>query len=123
MWKPYSPTVTPRAHKAVSGLARSILHLVDRQTASPRKLKAVIGRLGGSVWGTLADRGLGEETVINLRPKSKEASANAAKDQRHFFEGRGIDTRGVVGPKEEKERLDAKKRKRPKTARKRKKLP
>jgi hypothetical protein len=33
-----------------------------------------------------------------------------------------IDTKGAVGLKEERERLDAKKRKRPKTARKRKKL-
>ena len=35
---------------------------------------------------------------------------------------RVIDTKDAVGLKEERERLDAKKRKRPKTARKRKKL-
>ena len=93
-----------------------------RQTANSHKLKAVISRLGGSVWGALADSGLGEETVINLWPESKETSANTAKDQHHFIEGRGIDTRGVVGLKEEKERLDTKKRKGPKIARKRKKL-
>ena len=86
-------------------------------------MKAVISRLGGSVWGALADSGLGEGTVINLRPESKETSVNTAKDQCHFIEGRGIDTRDVVGSKEEKGRLDAKKRKRPKIARKRKKLP
>ena len=86
-------------------------------------MKAVISRLGGSVWGAPADSGLGEETVINLRPESKETSVNTAKDQRHFIEGRGIDTRDVVGLKEEKGRLDAKKKKRPKIARKRKKLP
>ena len=71
----------------------------------------------------LADRRLGEETVINLQPELKETSVNATKDQRHFIEGRGIYTREVVGLEEEKEWLDAKKRKRPKTVRKRKKLP
>ena len=59
----------------------------------------------------------------NLRLESKETSVNTAKDHSHFIEGREIDTRDVVGPKEEKERLDAKKRKRPKIARKREKLP
>ena len=59
----------------------------------------------------------------NLRLESKETSVNAAKGQRHFTEGRGIDTMDVVGPKEEKERLDTKKSTRPKIARKRKKLP
>ena len=85
-------------------------------------MRAIISRLGGSVWGALADSGLGEGTVINLRPESKETSVNTAKDQRHFIEGMGIDTRDVVGLKEERGRLDAKKRKRPKIARKRKKL-
>ena len=83
-------------------------------------MEAVISRLGGSVWGALVDSGFGEETVINLRPEPKKTSANAAKYQLHFVEGRGIDTRDVVGPKEEKGRLDTKKRKRPKIARKRK---
>ena len=78
--------------------------------------------VSGSVWGAHAGRWIGEETVINLRPESKEISVNTAKDHSHFIEGRGIDTRDVVGPKEEKERLDTKKKKRPKIARKRKKL-
>ena len=86
-------------------------------------MEGVISRLGGSVWGALVGRWIGEETVINLRPESKETSAYATKDQRHFTEGWGIDTRDVVGLKEEKERLDTKKRKRTKIARKRKKLP
>ena len=38
----------------------------------------------------------------------------AAKDQRHLTEGRGIDTRDVVGLGKERERLDVKKRKGPK---------
>ena len=58
-----------------------------------------------------ADSGLGEETAINPRPESKETSVNTAKYQRHFTEGRGIDTRGFVGLKEEKERLDEKEKK------------
>ena len=45
------------------------------------------------------------------------------KESAPLIEGRGIDTRDVVGPKEEKEQLDTKKRKRTKIARKRKKLP
>ena len=81
-------------------------------------MEAVIRRLGGSVWGALTGRGLGEEAVINLWSESKETSENAAKDQGYFTKGRGIDSRDVVGLKEERERLDAKKRKRPKTARK-----
>ena len=72
--------------------------------------------LGGSVWGALVGRWIGEEIVINLRPESKETSVKAAKDQRHFIKGRGIDTMDIAGPKEERERLDAKKRKGPKIA-------
>ena len=49
-----------------------------------------------------------------------ETSANAAKNQRHFIEGRGIDTRDFVGLKEEKERLDAKKDKKAKNFEKKK---
>ena len=67
--------------------------------------------------GCAAGRVLREETVINLRSESKETSVKAAKDQRHFIKGRGIDTMDIAGPKEERERLDAKKRKGPKTAR------
>ena len=62
----------------------------------------------------LAGRGLREETVINPRSKSKETSVKAAKDQSHFIKGRGIDTMDIAGPKEERERLDAKKEKRTK---------
>ena len=65
----------------------------------------------------LAGRGLREETVINLRSKSKETSVKAAKDQSHFIKGQGIDSMDIAGPKEERERLDAKKRKGPKIAR------
>ena len=35
----------------------------------------------------------------------------AAKDQRHFTKGSGIDTMDIAGPKEERERLDAKREK------------
>ena len=85
-------------------------------------MEAVFSRLGWSVWGALAGRELREETVINLRSESKEASVMAAKDQRYFTKGRGTDTRDVVGLKKERERPDAKKRKGPKIARKGKKL-
>ena len=79
-------------------------------------MKDVISRLRLSGRGALAGRGLGEEIVINLRPESKETSVKAAKDQRHFIKGRGIDTMDISGPKEERERPDAKKRKGPKIA-------
>ena len=85
-------------------------------------MKAVISRLGWSVRGALAGRGLRKETVINLRSESQETSVMAAKDQRHFTKGSWIDTMDIAGPKEERERLDAKKRKGPKIARKGKKL-
>ena len=80
-------------------------------------MKDVISLLKWLRRGALAGRGLREETVINLRSESKEASVKAAKDRRHFIEGRGIDTMDIAGPKEERERLDAKKRKGPKIAR------
>ena len=48
--------------------------------------------------------------------QSKETSVMAAKDQSRFIKGRGIDTMDIAGPKEERERLDAKKRKGPKIA-------
>ena len=89
-WKPYPPTATPREPRAASRLAFSILHLTDRQTASSRKLEAVISQLGRTVCGALAGRGLGEEAVINLQSESKETSENTAKDQRHFNKGRGL---------------------------------
>ena len=57
-----------------------------------------------------------------LRPESKETPVMAAKDQRYFTKGRGIDTGDVVGLGKERERLDAKKRKGPKIARKGKNL-
>ena len=85
-------------------------------------MKAVISRLGWSGRGALAGRGLRKETGINLRSESQETSVMAAKDQRHFTKGSGIDTMDIAGPKEERERLDAKKRKGPKIARKGKKL-
>ena len=88
-----------------------MLHLADRQTACSCKLEAVIGQLGGSVCEALSGRGLGEEIAINLRPEPKETSVDAARGQRHSIEGREIDTRDVVGLEEEKEWLDAKKRK------------
>ena len=62
----------------------------------------------------LAGRGLRKETVINLRSESKETSVMAAKDQHYFTKGSGIDTMDIAGPKEVRERLDAKKRKGPK---------
>ena len=65
--------------REASGLALSVLQLADRKTASSRKLEAIISRLGGSVCGALADRGLGEETPTNLRSELKETSANAAE--------------------------------------------
>ena len=98
-----SNTATPSEPRGVSEPDRSVIHLADRQTASSCKPEAVISRLGGSVWGALAGRGLGEEAVINLQSELKETSANAAKDQSHFTKGRGIDTRDVVGLKEERE--------------------
>ena len=52
----------------------------------------------------------------------KDTSAKAAKGRRHLTKGRVIDTKGVVGLRDERERLDAKKRKRPKIARRGKKL-
>ena len=61
-------------------------------------MKAVISRLGWSGRGALAGRGLRKETVINLRSKSKETSVMAAKDQRHFTKGSGIDTMDIAGP-------------------------
>ena len=72
--------------------------------------------------GCAAGRELREETVMYLRSASKEASAMAAKDQRYSTKSRGIDTRDVVGFRKERERLDAKKRKGPKIARKGKNL-
>ena len=70
----------------------------------------------------VAGRGLSEETVINLRSELKETSVKAAKDQRQFIKGRGLDTMDIARPKEERERLDVKKRKGPKIARKGKNL-
>ena len=58
--------------------------------------------------GCAAGRELREETVMYLRPESKETPVMAAKDQRYFTKGRGIDTRDVVGFRMERERLDAK---------------
>ena len=72
--------------------------------------------------GCAAGRELREETVMYPRSESKETSAMAAKDQRYFIKGKGIDTRDVVGLRKEIERLDAKKRKGPKIARKGKNL-
>ena len=63
---------------------------------------AVISRLGVLYGGALAGKGLGEEAVINIRSGSKETSAKAAKDQCHFAKDRGIDTRDVVGLKDER---------------------
>ena len=85
-------------------------------------MKAVISRLGWSGRGALAGRGLRKETVINLRSESNKTSVMAAKDQRHFTKGSGVDTMDIAGPKEERERLDAKKGKGPKIARKGKEL-
>ena len=52
----------------------------------------------------------------------KDTSEKAANDQSHLTKGRVIDIKGIVGLREERERLDAKKRKRPKITRKGKKL-
>ena len=82
----------------------------------------LVGLKGLYARGVVAVRELGEEGVINLRSESKGASEKASKDQSHFTKGRGIDTKDVVGLKEEREWPDSKKGKRPKTARKRKKL-
>ena len=65
----------------------------------------------GDLYGALVGRELGEEAVINFRSEPKETSVKAAKDQRNFVKGRGIDTGNVVGLKEERERPDARKRK------------
>ena len=46
-----------------------------------------------------------------LRSESKETSVMAAKDQRCFTKGRGIDASDIVGLRKERERLDAKKEK------------
>ena len=43
-----------------------------------------------------------------------DTSAKASKGRLHLTGGRVIDTKGVVGLREEKERLDAKKEKKPK---------
>ena len=72
--------------------------------------------------GCAAGRELREETVMYLRSESKETSVMAAKDQRYFTKGRGIDARDIVGLRKERERLVANKRKRPKIARKGKNL-
>ena len=72
--------------------------------------------------GCAAGRELREEIVIYLRLESKETPVMAAKDQRYFTKGRGIDTRDVVGLGKEREQLDAKKRKGPKIVRKGKNL-
>ena len=117
-----SHTTTPWEPRAINRLARSVLHLVDRQTASSCRLETVISQLEGSVQEALAGKELGEEAVINLQPESKETSAKAAKYQCHFTKGRGTDTKNAVGLKEGRVRLDAKRRKRPKVARNRKEL-
>ena len=72
-------------------------------------MKDVISRFKWLGRGALAGRGLREETVMYLRSESKETSVKAAKVQRHFIKGRGIDTMDITGPKEERERLDARK--------------
>ena len=72
--------------------------------------------------GCAAGRELREETVMYPRSESKETPVIAAKDRHYFTKGRGIDTRDVVGLGKERERLDAKKRKGPKIARKGKDL-
>ena len=72
--------------------------------------------------GCAADRELREETVMYLRSESKETSVKAAKDQCYSTKGRGIDAIDIVGLRKERERLDAKKRKGPKIARKGKDL-
>jgi hypothetical protein len=73
-------TKTPRKPRAVSRLARSALHLVTRQTPSSLKLKSLIGQLGRSAQGALADKELGEEMVRFLCSGAKDTTAVAAKD-------------------------------------------
>ena len=51
--------------------------------------------------GCAEARELREKTVMYLWLESKETSVMAAKDQRYFTKGRGINTRNVVGFRKE----------------------
>ena len=86
---------------------RNASHLVTSQTPRSLKLKALIGQLGRSAQGALADKGLGVEMVRMLRSGAKDTSAAAAKDRRHLTKARVIDNEDAVRLREERIRKDA----------------
>ena len=72
---------------------RNASNLVTSQTP---KLKALIGQLGRSAHGALADKGLGGEMVRMLRSGAKDASAAAAKGRCHLTKARVIDNEDTL---------------------------
>ena len=86
---------------------RNALHLVTSQTPRSLKLKALIGQLGRSAQGALADKGLGDEMVRMLRSGAKDTSAAADKDRRHLAKARVIDNEDAVRLREERIQKDA----------------
>ena len=81
---------------------RNASHLVTSQTPRSLKLKALIGQLGRTAQGALADKGLGDEMVRMLRSGAKDTSAAAAKDRRHLTKARVIDNEDSVRLREER---------------------
>jgi hypothetical protein len=102
-------TKTPRKPRAISRLVRDALHLVTPQTPSSLKLKSLIGQLGTSAQGALADKELGEEMVRFRCSRDKHPTAVAAKDRLHFSKARECTAEDVVQLREEKETIDQEK--------------
>ena len=86
---------------------RNASHLVTSQTPRSLKLKVLIGQLGRSAQGALADKGLGDEMVRMLHSGAKDTSAAAAKDRRHLAKARVIDNEDAVHLREERIQKDA----------------
>ena len=86
---------------------RNASQLVTGQTPRSLKLKALIGQLGRSAQGALAEKDLANEMVKYLRSGAKDTSAAAAKDRHHLTKGRVIDNEQAVDMREERMQKDA----------------
>ncbi|KAF8535432.1 hypothetical protein BDD12DRAFT_892998 [Trichophaea hybrida] len=79
------------------------MHLLKRSKPSSLKLKHILGQLGRSVEGALADRDLGAEILRDLRSQARNLSVVAAKDRRQLTKARVIAQEEVVQLREERE--------------------
>ena len=112
-------SATPREPRAVSGLARSALHLVTQQSPSYLKLKALVAQLGSSPQSALAHKEFGEEMLRTLCSGAKDTNVVAAKDRRHPGKACVYTAEDVVQLREESLRLKETKWPTPKCTKKR----